>query len=112
MGNIHLYVQPQGGLRAGAGLRAGGQPWPHRASADPKGKNQEKLHAAASAESHLQGHGSALSADGRSDPPLDCRSLTTGSPPSSSPRPGPQTPCPGDVIHSKHSRVSAQHSHL
>ena len=90
----------------------GGQHWTCRVSADPKGKNQEKLHAAASAESHLQGHSSALSADGCSDPPLDCRSLTTGSPPSSSPRPGLQTPCPGDVIHRKHSHVSAQHSHL
>lgn len=90
----------------------GGQHWTCRVSADPKRKNQEKLHAAASAESHLQGHSSALSADGCSDPPLDCRSLTTGSSPSSSPWPGPQTPCPGDVIHRKHSRVSAQHSHL
>lgn len=72
----------------------GGQHWARRASAEPKGKTQEELHVAASVESHLQGHSSAPSADGRSDPPLHCCSLTTCSPPSSSPWPEPADPLP------------------
>lgn len=58
-------------------------------------------------ESHLQGRSSAPSADGRQTSPLHCRSLTTCSAPSpQAPGQSPQTPCPGDVIHSKRSRVS------